>query len=138
MTSGMRTNWLSEPCPLAQNIFAEYEAYKETYQNTGQQCREQGFEFQPLVVETHGGGWSFVLRRLVGDVAKRQREVSLDGQGEASLRIAQRLSVSIHAENARAILQRTPCPEGECPSAEGADWDFVPDTPEACEDEVMD
>ena len=44
-------------------------------------------------------------------MARRQRAVWNDGYEEPSLRIAQRLSISIHAENARAVLRRSPPPE---------------------------
>ncbi len=47
----------------------------------------------------------------MGEVARCQRAAWNNAHEEPSLRIAQRLSISIHAENARAALRRSPPPE---------------------------
>ena len=58
------------------------------------------------------------MRHVVADVAKRQRAVWEEGYEPASLRIAQRISIGLQAENARAVLRRMPVP-GVQQGAEG-------------------
>ena len=94
--------------------------YKRNYKDTQKQCEEQGFTFQPLVVEAHGGGWSKALRLVVAEVARRQRTVGTSSADEPALRIAQRISISITAENARAVLRRAP--QGEEAACGVAGW----------------
>jgi hypothetical protein len=96
----MRTDRLIGPRRDPETILEEYESFKCNYQNTENQCRHQGFVFQPLIIESHAGGWSLALRKVVDEVARRQG--ATEGTGAASLRIAQRLSIGFHAENARA------------------------------------
>ena len=50
------------------------------------------------------------MRHAVEDVAKRQRAIWEDSHEPASLRIAQRLSIGLQAESARAVLRRMPVP----------------------------
>ncbi len=90
------------------------------FHDTASQCKEQGSVFQTLIVEAHGGGWSLALRKVVVEIARRQR--ALEGCGAASLRIAQRLSVGLQAENSHAVLMRTAHPEPAIACKEGADW----------------
>jgi hypothetical protein len=63
------------------------------------------------------------LRRVVADIAKRKKDASGgEGVDPVALRIAQRRSISLHAENARAILQLALVPAERPMSVEGADW----------------
>ena len=59
-----------------------------------------------MVVEAHGGGWSKAARAVLGSVAKCIAATQYDSLEIVSLAIAQRLSVSLHRENARAIVRR--------------------------------
>ena len=104
-------------------VFSEYEVFKKQHQDTERQCQEQGFSFEPLVVEAHGGGWSGTLRKVVDNLALRQKTVWSDSPEPASLRIAQRLSICLQAENARAVLKRMSAPEAQGASEEEAAWD---------------
>ena len=53
-------------------VFREYEAFKKQHLDTAAQCSKEGFFFQPLVVEAHGGGWSGTWRKVIDDIAARQ------------------------------------------------------------------
>ncbi len=76
-----------------------------------------------MVVEAHGGGWSGTLRKVVDDIAARQKTLH-DGSEPGSLRIAQRLAICLQAENARAILKRLSGPEmAEVTIEDEATWD---------------
>ena len=62
--------------------------------------------FIPMVVEAQGGGWGAAGRSVIGAVARcvaAARSVELVA---ASLDIAQHISIALHRENARAILER--------------------------------
>ena len=57
------------------------------------------------------GGWSQAFRALVTWIASESRAargLSTDLPRDTSLRIAQRISCTLHRENARAILRRSP------------------------------
>ncbi len=87
-------------------VFPLYEELKRSYEDTDRLCREAGFKFTPLIFEAHGGGWSGSTRKVLDALARGQSAAWLVGQEPASLRIAQRISASLHRENARAVLRR--------------------------------
>ena len=87
-------------------VFDAYENFKRTHNDTARCCEAQGFSFTPMILEAHGGGWSLSARRVLTRVAKGIAAVWREGDEAASLRIAQRISVSLHRENARAVLKR--------------------------------
>ena len=106
-----------------ERVFREYEHFKKQYKNTAEQCKNEGFAFEPLIIEAHGGGWSGILRKVVDNIARRQDATSSGGAEPASLRIAQRLSICLRAENARANLKRLAHREVET-TEEEAEWDW--------------
>ena len=79
-----------------------------------------GLSYVPLVIEAHGGGWSKLARKTFDVIASQLRATSDSLADAASLTIAQRLSVTLHRENARAVVRRLPAPT----AADGVgDWD---------------
>jgi len=99
-----------------EGIPADYTRVKWDHLQTGDACTREGFTFTPTIFEAHGGGWGVEARRVAGLIAHHQR---IRGQwcpeGHA-LKVAQRISTSLHRENARAILKRLEAPE---PAGEG-------------------
>ena len=91
-------------------VFQHYEDKKRSYKNTQQQCEEAGFEFVPLVFEAHGGAGSPASRALFDWISKAQATTLFEDAASVSLRIAQRISCTLHGENARAILRRSAAP----------------------------
>ena len=72
------------------------------------------------------GVWSQALRAVVTWIASESRTargLSTDLPGDASLQIAQRISCTLHLENARAILRRFP---GSVNGSTGLVCDQVP------------
>jgi hypothetical protein len=106
----------------AKAVFGEYEAFKKGYKDTDEQCEAQGIKFQPLILEAHGGGFSPALRDRLDCIARRQRAVWSEGQEEAGLVIAQRISICLQVENARAIIRRMRTPGGGTRGSEEQDW----------------
>ena len=110
VTSGLRQDWLRAVVAHPNHVFEEYEAFKRSYQDTEGICQSAGFRFLPMVMKAHGGSWSPAAQKAWDWLAKNQRASWSDGYEPTSLRIAQRLSCSLHRENARAILRRQVIP----------------------------
>ena len=111
-TSGMRADRLGNAGGNKKGtsaVIPKYEDFKINYKDTAKLCEEQGIDFIPMVVEAHGGGMSGNLRARLDEIAKRQRCTGVDCEGvEPGLYIAQRFSLCLQAENARAIWRRLP------------------------------
>jgi hypothetical protein len=122
VTSGLRGDRMRKGEDGARAVFADYEDFKKGYKDTNQQCEAQGIKFQPLILEAHGGGFSPALRDRLETVARRQRAVWSEGHEDAGLVIAQRISICLQAENARAIIRRLRTPEGGTRGSEEQDW----------------
>ena len=116
--SGFRAPLLGAPEHAADSTFAEYEDYKRQYQETDLQCRNEGMDFVPFVIEAHAGGVSPLARRTIDSLLK-----TAPGATEAApLRMAQRISCALQREVARAVLRRRPV-GSSVPTASG--WDEV-------------
>ena len=112
-------------------VFCQYDNMKREYKNTcrreqkctAQLCKDAGFAFCPMVVEAHAGGWSPLARAKFDWLARVQAASHHEDPSVVSLRIAQRISCALQAENARAILQRTVGPSGAERPPSG--WDEI-------------
>ncbi|CAK0838426.1 unnamed protein product, partial [Prorocentrum cordatum] len=51
-------------------VFPAYEHFKRTFKNTDVECSTAGFKFTPMVLESHGGGWSPLARSVLDRFAK--------------------------------------------------------------------
>lgn len=124
VTSGLRSDRYRLSIDNPATIFAEYEAYKQSYQQTAQQCQEEGLRFAPLIVEAHAGGWNPTFLGVIDGIAKSLAAAQNEHHSLVSLRIAQRISWSLQRENARAGLRRqtdTPIDDG------GVAWSYLED-----------
>ena len=86
---------------------AHYEAWKRTYLQTEEECRQQGVQFVPLVAKS-SGGWgasAFATFRRMAKLASGREGLSSPGQA-ALPRLLERLSVAIRSAKARAVLRR--------------------------------
>ena len=105
-------------------IFCDYETYKKTYKDTEKQCEAQGIEFKPMVVEAHAGGMPPHLRKVIERIAEETAPLHFQEKEVVSLRIAQRISVSLQRETARAVLRRQRTDFDDVPTS---GWDAVPE-----------
>ena len=87
-------------------MFDDYETVKNQFHGTADACKAQGFAFTPMVMESHSGACSLQMRRVIDFIAQRQASMTSKSDELASLRIAQRISISLQRENARAVLRR--------------------------------
>ena len=107
----MKASFLHQAVDDPEQVFALYEEYKRTYKDTDKTCKDQGFVFTPMVIEAHSGAWSSQARFVLAKIAKHQAAVKRESVERTSLKIAQRISITLHRENARAVLRRCPRPE---------------------------
>ena len=111
-TSGMRSDRLQLSRDTPELVLTKYEETKREYKAPGETettealCTSQGLRFVPMVVEAHSGGWSKAAREVLDTIAKSVATQWKEDNEVASLAIAQRLSVTLHRENARAIVRR--------------------------------
>ena len=105
-SSGMRTDLLTARENTSVEVFAKYETYKRMYKNTDTLCNTAGFDFMPLIIESHGGGLRPAFRKILGKLDKDTVSVTGQPSGSVSLATAQRISCILHRENARAVVAR--------------------------------
>ena len=89
------------------SVLTRYEDFKTSYRDTHTQCQAQGITFIPMVVEAVGGAWGQVARGVWSELAKTSALASGELQTDASCAIwlLQRLSMTLHRENARSCLK---------------------------------
>ena len=80
------------------------------FSDTGQLREAEDFQFTPMILEAHSGAWSPTARKVLDWLACGQSAAKGVPKEAVSLIIAQRLSIALHRENARAILKRTSSP----------------------------
>ena len=114
VSSLLRASHFSAASPTVAGVFSEVEARKCAFQGTAASVAYRGATFVPVVLEAcgkGGGSWSQALRAVVTWIASESRTVgglSTNLPRDTSLQIAQRISCTLHRENARAILRRSP------------------------------
>ena len=124
MTSGLQSELFLPVAETPGFVFQRYEHMKRSYRNTAQSCEAQGFGFTPMVFEVHGGGWNPLAKATLDWISKQQAACHNDDPAAVSLKIAQRISSTLHRENVRAILQRTVAASSSLHPPSG--WDEAP------------
>ena len=84
----------------------EYEATKRDYLSTAAQCEERGLQFLPIVIEAHGGSWGPTAKEAFKALCKEHANSIGVTTSTACSDFAQRMSITLERENARAILRR--------------------------------
>ena len=108
VTSAMRGDLFRRMSDTPEAALSAYEKKKREFLDTASLCDAAGFTFEPMIFEAHSGAWS-TAARAVFDWMAHQAAVTLRESAHVScLRLAQRISVTLHRENARAVLRRVP------------------------------
>eukprot|EP00929_Paragymnodinium_shiwhaense_P093643 TRINITY_DN5385_c0_g1_i2.p5 TRINITY_DN5385_c0_g1~~TRINITY_DN5385_c0_g1_i2.p5 ORF type:complete len:130 (+),score=27.49 TRINITY_DN5385_c0_g1_i2:2170-2559(+) len=108
----MRSDRLELSRDTPELVLDKYESFRSEYKPPGESddtethCRNQGLRFAPMVIEAHGGGWSKTARVVLDNIAKNISTTCRENHEIASLAIAQRISTTLHREDARAIVRR--------------------------------
>ena len=76
--------------------------------DTKAQCQGHGINFIPMVMEAAGGGWGRTARGVWSELAKSSALAfgELQTTKTSATQLLQRLSMTLHRENARACLRR--------------------------------
>jgi hypothetical protein len=106
VTSGLRRDKINRTLANAEDICEDYTETKHNYKNTLQKVTNEGMQFTPLIFEAHAGGWGIATRQTIGTIAQHQEVCGVWYREGASLIIAQRVSIALQRETARAILRR--------------------------------
>ena len=108
VTSGLRMDSLTDSIRDPDAATTKYEDFKCSYKDTASQCQDQGMSFVPMVVEAVGGGWGKVARGVWSELAKTSALAigELETERTSAIMLRQRLSMTLHRENARACLRR--------------------------------
>ena len=120
-TSGMRANNLLTAGQSPETIISNYEQIKKDFTPPGETastaalCTQQGVTFTPCVLEAHSGGWSKGVSTVLYFIAKHASAVTGEDLGLTTRNIAQRISITLQRENARAVLRRMTEPDVEAP-----------------------
>ena len=85
-----------------------YEDFKCSHNDTRAECEAQGITFIPMIMEAVGGGWGKMARCVWSELAKTSALATgeLATESTSAIMLLQRLSMTLHRENARACLRR--------------------------------
>ena len=108
VTSGLRTDLPADAVNNTSCVVERYEDFKCSYKDTRTQCEAQGITFIPMIMEAVGGGWGKMARCVWTELAKTSALASgeLATDSTCAILLQQRLSMTLHRENARACLRR--------------------------------
>ena len=108
VTSGMQLDVLADTIRDPDAALTRHEDHKCSHQGTRNMCQAQGITFIPMVMEAVGGGWGSVARGVWSALAKTSALATGEQQTESTCAIflRQRLSMTLHRENARACAKR--------------------------------
>ena len=108
VTSGMRLDAVIDSARDPEIALNRYEDFKCSHMDTKAQCDAQGITFVPMVLEAVGGGWGKTARGVWSELAKTSALAfgELQTDDTAAVQLLQRLSMTLHRENARACLRR--------------------------------
>ena len=108
MTSGLRMDRLADSATDPAAVTRQYEDHKCSYKDTCSECQAQGISFIPMIMEAVGGGWGKAARCVWTELAKTSVLATgeLVSASTCAIELQQRLSMTLHRENARACLRR--------------------------------
>jgi len=108
VTSSMRLDVMAESVTHCESALTKYEDSKCSHKDTKNMCLAQGITFIPMIIEAVGGGWCQTARGVWSELAKSTALATgeLETTNTCAVMLLQRLSMTLHRENARACLKR--------------------------------
>ena len=108
VTSGSRLDALVDSVRDPAAALTKYDDFRCSYQDTKSQCQAQGISFIPMVMGAVGGGWGRSARGVWSELAKINALATgeLETESICAVMLLQRLSMTLHRENARAVMRR--------------------------------
>ena len=112
----MRSTELTRSAADGAHVAVAYENRKREHLGTAVQCRDEGLQFVPLVVEGCAGGWSPAATQTWRTLSRLLATRTAQDPAAAVDHLQQALGVVLQRENARAVLRRSPDlrPAGGC------------------------
>jgi len=110
VTSGLRSDVLASSVQDAAAAPRAYEDFKRSHLDTAQLCYDEGVTFLPVVAEALGGGWGPTAHKVWTELAKAKSLITGEPESFCAAQLHQSLGLTIHRENARAILRRSAPP----------------------------
>ena len=108
VTSGLRSDMLQSSISDPTVVCARYDDFKRGYLDTEVQCAARNLDFLPFVLEAHSGGVGKTARRICSHIAKIGSQRESEEISETTCTLFRRITISLHRENARAVLRRLP------------------------------
>ena len=108
VTSGLRSDSLVPSAADGHSAAARYGDTKNEYLDTRRHCESEGVGFTPMVVEARDGGWGPAANDFWWKLAKTTALATGERPSVVEGQLRQALGVTLHRENARAILKRRP------------------------------
>ena len=68
---------------------------------------EEGVTFTPVVAEAHNGSWGPSAQKMFNELAKTKSLITGESKPTVLMQLYQNLGVTLHRENAKAIVKRT-------------------------------
>ena len=122
MTSGLRSDTLQSVILDPTAVCAQYDDFKRGYLDTETQCAARNLDFLPFIVEAHSGGVGKTARRICSHIAKIGSARESEDISETTSTLFRRITISLHRENARAVLRRLPGCFASEPAANPDAW----------------
>ena len=108
VTSGLRTDMVQSSTSDRTVPCAIYDDFKRSYVDTEAQCAARNLDFLPFILEAHSGGVGKTARRICSHIAKIGSSREGEATEETTRTLFLRITISLHRENARAVLRRLP------------------------------
>ena len=108
VTSGLRPDRVRDSARDHTSATLQYEGFKCDHLETATLCRAEGMQFIPMVIEACGGGWGAEAAKTWAELAKQSALASGEHRSTCAAQILGSLSVTLHKENARAVIRRAP------------------------------
>ena len=108
ITSGLRSDIVNRSAADGSAAVLAYEDFKRSYLDTETICQDNGIKFIPIICEADGGGWGPAAHAVWSELAKAKSVLTGEHISVTASRLLQSLGLTLHKENARAILRRTP------------------------------
>ena len=83
-----------------------YEGFKRNHLDTERSCRDDGFDFCPVVVEAAGGAWGPAAVKIFSELAKTKAVLTGESVDHLLTELYQGLGIILRRENARALVKR--------------------------------
>ena len=106
ITSGLRPDVAHASAADPSAALAAYEDFKRNHLDTARLCAEASLSFAPAIQEADGGAWGPEAQKVFSELAHCKSQITGEPKDTLLHQLLQSLGVSLHRDNARAIVKR--------------------------------